>query len=485
MIGEIPLLSLLKNNLQFVAVAMICFIAAYFSEGFFHPDEHFSTIELMHLKINPQLDQGLFGWDVDLKIRSYFQPFLYYILLAPLRVLEFNDPFIQVFLLRLFQALLFIFSFNYFLKNFLKDSDDRFRLNLLLLTCATWFIPFVIVRTSSESLSSSLFLLALGFALKENKETLLRWSFMAGLLAGLSFLARFQMGIPAFFLCLWLMFVAKKKYLELISYCVGIGVTFAILLLVDFWGYGEWLSSPWNYLSENIFKSRASEFGTDPWYFYFKTILIKGAFPISFPLLAATLYYFYKFHKSVLTWILVPFILVHIVIAHKEWRFLTFVYILAPLMSFSVLEQIIRKNIQKPSWKIALSFIVFLNSALLLKVCLTKAHSPIGIYKILYREVDSSLPLLTLKKEQKPPLDLMLRFYSKHERFVNAVSIDELNMKSVPFYLLTSTYEEMNEMQSRVPNCHWQDGIYPNWLLNFNFFKWRDRSSIWNLYHCR
>ncbi len=475
------MLSLLKNksHQQVAAAAIIVFLAAIFSEGFFHPDEHFSTIELMHRKFNSELQTDIFGWDFALSIRSYFQPFVYFVVLWPFRALGLTDPFFQVLILRLLNGGLFLFSLNQFLKNYLPSNQQADRQRFFFLTLATWFVPYLIVRTSSESLSASLFLLALASANSTEER-----GFQTGFFAGLSFLARFQMGIPALFLFLWKFQIARVRMTQLIHYCLGILLAIFILLLVDRWGYGEWVFSPWNYLNENILKSRASEFGVDPWYYYFKVILTKGALPISLPLLLGSLYYFYWQRRSLLTWIVLPFVLVHFMIGHKEWRFLTFAYLLAPTMAYQIWLHWNEKIEFKRWHKILAGFVLLLNSGLLLKVCLTRAHAPLGIYKILYRETDPKVPLYTLNKADKtPPLDLMLRFYARHPRQLATLGSGQLEQTPKPFYLLTSTYSEKLAMQAQT-SCRPQAGLYPDWILEYNFFKWRDRSAIWQLYYC-
>jgi GPI mannosyltransferase 3 len=455
-------------------------MAALFSEGFYHPDEHFSTIELMHKKINPELDAAIFNWDITDSIRSYFQPWLYFILLAPFRLFKI-DPFVQVMFLRFFHIGLFSLSLFLFLKSFLptfkwKGREKFDALDLTLITLGTWFVPFIMVRTSSESLSISLMLLCLSFFLKGTRPQF----FLSGLLGGLSFSARFQMGVPVFFLFLWGLFIAKKNWKDLLIFCVGVNSIFLFQGLVDYWGYGEWVFSPWNYLRENIVNSRAAEFGISPWYEYFKQTFFKGIPIISFPLLVGTFLYFFKNIRSPLTWVLVSFGLIHMGIGHKEMRFLNFIYIFTPMLFIFMFSS----WLQVKRVRFLCFFVGIINVILLLGVLLFPTYKPIAIYKMLYRQVPSSENIYTLKGDNEGNLELMLRFYAKHPKKLIPLLLSELKEGQQKRFLLTSTYSEQQLVKSSAP-CVIIDEIYPQWLLQYNFFKWRDRSAIWTLWQCQ
>lgn len=101
----------------------------------------------------------------------------------------------------------------------------------------------------------------------------------------------------------------------------GILLMVLIGVLVDRWFYGEWTLSAWNYFDQNILLDKVSTFGVKPWWWYITEILEKGIPPFSLLYVGSFfLLIFYK-PKSPLTWSILPFIIVHSLIGHKEIRF--------------------------------------------------------------------------------------------------------------------------------------------------------------------
>ena len=75
--------------------------------------------------------------------------------------------------------------------------------------------------------------------------------YIIGGLLGLSFLFRYQNAFLAMGLFLWMVFIGKEKILNLVKLAAA-GVAVLLLgILLDFWLYGEWLLSAWNYFHFN------------------------------------------------------------------------------------------------------------------------------------------------------------------------------------------------------------------------------------------
>lgn len=63
------------------------------------------------------------------------------------------------------------------------------------------------------------------------------------------------------------------------------------------------------------------QFRHEPWWYYLTAPVLEGGIFFGLLALLATLRFFWKRPRHVVTWMLVPFLLVHFFLAHKEIRF--------------------------------------------------------------------------------------------------------------------------------------------------------------------
>ncbi len=103
-------------------------------------------------------------------------------------------------------------------------------------------------------------------------------------------------------------------------------------ILLDFWLYGEFTLSAWNYFNVNLVEDVASGYGTEAWWNYFYSIFRFGFFPIGIPVILAFLVLIVKKPRNIFVWTILPFFVVHSIIAHKELRFLFPVVNLVPIV---------------------------------------------------------------------------------------------------------------------------------------------------------
>jgi phosphatidylinositol glycan class B len=80
-------------------------VTAYYSEGFFHPDEHFQLIEFANYKMGKTSLNEL-PWEFESRIRPALQVSIGYLLLETFNYLGLNDPFKQLTILRIITAIL-------------------------------------------------------------------------------------------------------------------------------------------------------------------------------------------------------------------------------------------------------------------------------------------------------------------------------------------------------------------------------------------
>jgi phosphatidylinositol glycan class B len=435
-------------------------LAALFSEGFLHPDEHYQILELLHLKISNWTLDHIFNWDYREHIRGWGQPFIYFLLS---KLIPFRDPFYLATAIRLFNAVIGWTAIYLLLKR--ESSEKNFDRNLLIYSF-TWFIPFLFCRTNSESLSASFFLIGVYafFSMKRSSQVL------AGLFWGGSFLIRFQMGVVVFVAVLW--DLVKTRDLKKFS-VVSIGVLGMVGLgiLIDYWGYGVWEFSAWNYFTENILKSRASEFGTDPFYFYFTKPILKGIPPLSFIFSVAFIFQIYKKRWSFWTIISLSFITIHMLIPHKEVRFLSFVYFLLPLFLVKHFNLLLERPWFRILWKVSLP----INFLIAFKVWLTPASSALWPYKYVYRNLVEKLTVIPNDKGDH--YTFSMPFYQR----------SPIRLRPDPDFkrglVLTTKYHEYS-MVMNSNRCKILESQYPKWIENVNYFDWMKRSSFYSVWSC-
>jgi len=137
----------------------------------------------------------------------------------------------------------------------------------------------------------------------------------------------------------------KGKTAHLLYLLSGGALTVIACSLLDSWYYGNVVFAPWNYFKTTLIDEMAPHFGASPWYYYFENMVSRPT-PLIGWLIAVALVVFVVFQpKNPAVWCLVPFILVHSLIAHKELRFLF------PTVNFIPFVLIMAYQSLLPEWK--------------------------------------------------------------------------------------------------------------------------------------
>lgn len=325
-------------------------LTAFFSIGYFHPDEHYQIIEFAGLLDGTNTSEDL-TWEYESKIRPATQPIICYSIFKICDLFSITNPFDKAFILRFLTGILAVFSIYFFTNSCRRIILTKYWKPFLIISYFTWFLPFINVRFSSETLSGITFLFSLSLIIRDKKNYLTY--IIAGALIGLSFLFRFQIAIAALGLFLWLIFIKKEK-LSNLSLIIFSGVSIlSIGVLLDFWFYREPVFTFWNYLISFFYEGKEIIFGTSPWYYYITHGVFFSMFPIGITIITSLVILFYNKPKNIFIWIVLPFIIIHSAISHKEMRFLF------PIINF--LPIIIILAIQEINWnssiKIARKFI--------------------------------------------------------------------------------------------------------------------------------
>ncbi|PCH95702.1 MAG: hypothetical protein COB85_04315, partial [Bacteroidetes bacterium] len=289
---------------------VIYIVAAVFSVGHYHADEHFQILEFAGSKLGLNESSSL-SWEYQLQIRSALQPGIAYISTIFLNAIGISSPFNVATFLRLLSAALSLFSIHLFLKAFVHKVDSKWKNGFVLCSLLIWFSVFINVRFSSENWAGTSFLIGASLIQLQFGKGTMKW-LLIGLVLGAAFLFRNQVGLMIFGLMSWMLFINKNKISHLITITLGILLMIGIGSVIDRWLYGSWSIPMYGYFVHQVILGRAATFGAEPWWFYFTNGFIQMIPPLSLLFLTAFGLVFVSKPKSVLTWIAVPFIVAHL-----------------------------------------------------------------------------------------------------------------------------------------------------------------------------
>jgi len=324
----------LRRSLVLLGAATL--VTAWFSQLFYHPDEHFQILEFMSWKLGITPVSEL-PWEFSSRIRPWLHPLLYFLIAKPLILLGVKDTFTIVFFLRLATGLVSLAALAVFVRALLPTIEDETEKRTFVRYLPLFgFLPYLFVRTSSEAMSAAFFAIGLGLAIGEKSTRRLA---LAGLFCGLAFECRYQVAFMGLGLFAWLLIMARVRLAGLAAFLGGGFCTLLLGALADRWGYGAWVFPPYNYFHFNIVQGvAAKQFGTEPVFAFLYLMPAQIFFAITLILMAALVAMWLRNPRHPLTWATLPFVLAHMAVAHKEARFLFPMVILAtafPVLGFS------------------------------------------------------------------------------------------------------------------------------------------------------
>ena len=402
----------------------IYLLVAWFSEGYSRPDEHYQILELAayHIYHYPYL----YPWELSAHIRPTFQIWVVIGLYKMATFLSWQiSPFMLAFLTRFLTGCFSALSYYLFVSAFQHQLNSNNKRKYFFLLSAFGFMAlFYVVRFSSESVSAIFFLC--GFSLifypVISRQSLIY--FIAGVFLGLSFITRYQLGLMIFGLIAWLVVYKQIQAQKFVLMLVGIVMVVGLGIYLDSLFYGKLTYTAWRYFEANILQDKVSSFGTSSCWTYLSVAFI---FPYGPLFLLSSLYFVTHCPKHVITWVLVPFIMVHCLIGHKELRFLIPILGLMPFVliySFQCLQTKYQgqftgdrlAQFKKPIW--------ILNGLVVLYVVFI-GHADFRIYKYIWTHYNHSPVFLNyIKKGDTSPdnsleLTMPLRFYVPQSLYIH------------------------------------------------------------------
>lgn len=496
--------------------ATIHLVCALESGGWYALDEHFQTIEFAEYKLGHHSTAQL-SWEFHHRMRPALQPAVAFAVIRACRALGVDSPFVAAGVLRVGSGLLGAFCMVLLygaLAGRLKS--DASRAWFAATSCLLWFLPYLHVRFSSESWAGTFFWTgAAGVILLESDPfgRTRRGSLwlLAGFLLGLSFVARIQAGLLILPVLIWLGLRIRPSVRPMVLTLGGASAALLLGVGLDRWLYGEWTVSAWNYFRVNLPFGAPAYFGSEPWWYYPVRIAERGFYPIGVAILLAGVVYVLARPRDLVTWILIPFLLVHSLIGHKEIRFLFPLVSILPFALVAAAESAASWR-RLPAWILSgrigtgiLKATVVFNVAILTVACLKPADPVCSLYSFIYHRYGSRP--ITLFYDSEDPYararftpDLYPRTGSAPDQATPTGS--EVVLEARFYKPADLASEPWDHARARALN---QTCLYvtrrldvapespggefrlvyrylPDWLMRLNFTGWTARTQIWSVY---
>jgi phosphatidylinositol glycan class B len=328
----------------FVAAAVaVHLIAAWCNGGFLSWDEHYQIMEFAQYKLGRQSAAGL-AWEFSETMRPALQPWIAAGAIRLGDAVGVASPFVIAFGLRALSTLLALWMSIELCARTCRAIENRaLKLLALWVTCFFWLMPTVHGRFSSENWGATLLVAGLCLlmdaadAWPAHRRRGVWLAVGAGLAWSAAFYCRFQLGAAIAGAGLWMLTMRRSPVTLLLTLAASFLAGSGLNETLDRWLYGVWAIVPYNYFLVNLVHGKAAGFGTSPWWMapvYFAVALIPPYSLVILTLFACVCWYG---RRELLVWTVLPFVLLHTAIAHKEPRFfIPALYFIGPLLALSI-----------------------------------------------------------------------------------------------------------------------------------------------------
>ncbi|MCB0404184.1 MAG: hypothetical protein KDD51_05315 [Bdellovibrionales bacterium] len=468
-----------------IVAAVVYFAAAFFSVGYHHPDEHFQILEYVALKLG-SADPDNMAWEYHRGMRSWLQPGVLYVLTRGLQRMGFNQPPQWAFVYRLVSGC-FSWLAAYSVagtSRFWFRREPFWRATVLALFFF-WCLPYLAVRTSSEAWSTAFLLFGLSACIGAGDPAKrVRGFLMAGLFWGLAFEFRFQTAVAVAGAVAYYLGVQRNARVLFVFPGVVVAICFGVI--VDRWGYGYWELSAWQYFYQNLMVGKIAEFGVSPWWAYAKILWVKAGPPLSLILVLGGAWAWVRFPFHLLTWMTLPFFLVHSAIGHKEARFL--IPILIPvLLQIGLLADVRMKPLRR-SGRIVCGMLLGLNGLLLVGSLVKPADVKSDFYSHVAQKLGQRVVIYYEGTHPYGPVSRHKFFWFEGLSFVRLEAAEQFIGKvgdKETAYLFWRE-DTLPDLFSRAGvECELEHATVPRWLYRFDFNRWLERTPRYNLFVCR
>jgi GPI mannosyltransferase 3 len=472
----------------FILGFLVYLIAAIFSVGYCHSDEHFQILEFCNYKLGHSPAADL-PWEFPAGIRPALQPAIALLIFKGLSLINIHNHFTYALILRILSAVFSWFIVSKTCLLLLKDfSSDLGRKSLLCMSFFMWFVPFLSVRFSSENYSALSFLTAIYLIVRHQNDIPDKKVFplaLSGLLLGFSFFFRYQIAFAILGLALWLVIIGRIYWGNLLILIISGSCAIAICIYLDYWFYGKLLLTPVNYYIANIIENKAANWGVYPWWYYFRLFFLKGIPPISVILLGLFFMGSFQRRTSIFVWCMVPFIIVHFIVGHKEMRFmfpLLFGFIYLSASGFDYLISSVR---YRKLGHILFKLVLVINVPLLILRTVIPAQLYVNYYRYLYNfSSGKEITLFCREKNIYEQVDLIANFYKSP----NVTCVVLRNDREFSDYLDVHKPDSVFLLERDLTVAYRYKGysiemLYCplKWLLHFECKNWVSKARIWKI----
>jgi phosphatidylinositol glycan class B len=329
---------------SWVAAALLLHVlSAWFHGGFLNVDEHFQIIEFAWYKLGHAPASAL-PWEFAARMRPAIQPLLAAGVIKGLDLVGAFTPFFAAFVLRTVSTLLALWvTLELCARCLPLLTRPPLKLLVFAGSLFLWIAPCLHSRFSSENWGGLWLFAGICLVLDSlaawpaSRRQALVLGAAAGAAWGVSFFCRFQVGFALAGIGAWLVAV-RRAPVRLVATIVLAGLAVTCLnVSADHWLYDAWVFTPANYLQANLLAGKAATFGTAPLFVTAVPFLIILIPPYSIALAAAMTCGVWYCRRHILVWTVVPFVVAHALVAHKEARFMTpMIYGLVPLLALSL-----------------------------------------------------------------------------------------------------------------------------------------------------
>ena len=475
-----------EKKIQYFAL-IIFILTAYFSIGHHQSDEYFQVIEFAQYKLG-NISSNELPWEFHEKMRPSIQPWLTYIAIKSFTYLGITNPFTIAMFLRIITALAFCFVISK-LNKILSQKyfpDKKWSILFYATSYLLWFIPYISVRFSSENYSALFFLMGIYFFLKDSSKG--KNLILMGILFAFAILFRYQIALSVMGAYLWMLIIAKIPLSKLISSVLAFSLIIVFGIYLDYLFYNEFVLTALNYLKLNLIEGRAARYGRYSWWFYIVQPLLVIVPPISIILISSFFYGIKKLKSNLFVWAIIPFLLIHLLISHKEIRFLFPIVYLFIFISIYGLQAYFKKREIKRIHRRLFRFSIGLNILLLLFMTFKPADEMVLYYQYLYKNIDKGeRRIVCVGKENyrllaglkstfyRPPNTISDVIYS--EKILNSY----LNNRDVTScYFISDKYDYEGSVEGYTIEKVYC--VYPEWLKSIKGIDWQEILSTRSIY---
>lgn len=398
-----------KYARYFFAGLLLTILCAWFSTGFYHIDEHMQVLEFASWKMGITPDSAM-PWEFHQQVRSSLLPAIVYLISKTLSILGLFNPFTVTFLLRLLTGfaswLITCLLCLHLSKNMKTEKGKKL---FVLMSLFLWFVPFLSVRFTTENIAGLSFLYGAYILLRTiEKENTIIWPYIvAGFLFGISFFIRAPLIIAILAFIIWLIKINKVKWKNILILFAATLLAIGLNSWLDNWFYEEHVLTFFNFINLYLRHSvhGINGIGANPWWFYVEQFALRITPPLSLFMLATFVIGIYKNRKDPFVWVIIPFVLIHCIIRHKELRFLFPVLFIFIYITALGIDYLLTKKVWQKWYKYIYAAALIIVLPLLLFRTLYPAYTPSSYYKYIYTNISGkNIPLYIVQNNNAPPV---------------------------------------------------------------------------------